>query len=68
MQSTVLRQTPGFVPIYTEDGKTFKDNAVGNPYLMFSPVCSEENVGLGGLSCWWGHGDIKSNITIVDNE
>lgn len=61
-------QTPGFVPIYTEDGTTVKNPAVGYPHSMFAVSCSEENAGLAGEACFWAHGDINANITILDNE
>ncbi|XP_037029702.1 L-gulonolactone oxidase 5-like isoform X2 [Bradysia coprophila] len=67
-QSSLVRDTPGFVPIYTEDGITVENPAVGFPHSMFAASCSEANAGLGGPSCFWAHGDINSNITIVDNE
>lgn len=67
-ESSLLIQTPGFVPIYTEDGTLVKNPAVGYPHSMFASFCSEENAGFSGTSCFWAHGDINSNTTILDNE
>ncbi|KAG4080041.1 hypothetical protein HA402_006353 [Bradysia odoriphaga] len=67
-QSSLVRDTPGFVPIYTENGNTVKNPAVGFPHLMFAASCSEASAGLGGPSCFWAHGDINSNMTILDND
>jgi L-gulonolactone oxidase len=46
----LLRDTPYFVPIYTEDGETVKNPAVGYYDQMFAPTCrSESNYALHSL-------------------
>lgn len=67
-ESGIWTQTPGVVPIYTEDGFSVKNPAVGYPHQMYSSVCSENSAGLLGTACLWAHGDIHSNITVLDNE
>lgn len=64
----LVNQTPGFVPIYTEDGSLVQNPAVGYPHSMLATICSEKNAGLLGQACFWAHGEIKSNITVLDNE
>lgn len=66
--ASLLVETPGFVPIYTEDGTSVENPAVGYPHSMFAAFCSEDDAGLSGTACFWAHGDIDANITIVDNE
>lgn len=66
--ATLWDQVPDMIPIYTEDTIFLKNPAVGFPHLMFGPVCSEEDAGFAGVACFWAHGDINSNITILDNE
>lgn len=67
MQSTLLTDTPGFVPIYTEDGYTVTMPAVGYYDLMFAPICQDNSSDL-GLACVWDHGNVNGNITVLDNE
>lgn len=67
-ESSLWIQTPGSVPIYTEDGVLVQNPAIGDPHLMFSPVCSEDSAGLLGTACFWAHGDLNANITVLDNE
>ncbi len=61
-------QTPGFVPIHTEDGLIVSNPAIGYPQPMFSPICSEAPTNVLGEACAWAHGHINANITILDNE
>lgn len=61
-------QLPGIVPIYSEDGITLKNPAVGYPYDMLAPQCNEENAGIFGNACLWAHGDINANLSGLDNE
>ena len=68
LQLALWTQLPDFVPIYTENGLTVKNPAVGYPHKMFSPICSETSKGLLGEACVWAHRHINSNITILDNE
>ncbi|XP_037051389.1 L-gulonolactone oxidase-like [Bradysia coprophila] len=67
-KSGLVTQTLGTVPIYTEDGNTVENPATGFPHAMFSVPCGADDVGFSGESCHWAHGDIKSNISILDNE
>lgn len=67
-ESSILYQTPGFAPIYTENGITIENPAVGFPHLMLSASCSEEDAGLLGEACLWSHGDINANLSALDNE
>lgn len=67
-ESSVTVQTPTIVPIYSEDGITVKNPAVGYAHSMLATVCSEENAGLLGKACFYAHGELKSNITVLDNE
>lgn len=67
-QFSLTIQTPAFVPIYTEDGVFVRNPAVGYPHSMLATLCSEKNAGLFGKACFWAHGELGSNITIVDNE
>ncbi len=65
-KSSLLVQTPGFTPIYTEDGISVKNPAVGYPHSMFAASCTEDSVGFAGQSCFWAHGDIDANMTVLD--
>lgn len=67
MQTTLWTTVPDFVPIYTEDGVTVVNPAVGYYDKMFAPVCND-GPGNGPLQCAWGHGNVHANITILDNE
>ncbi|KAJ6649986.1 L-gulonolactone oxidase 5 [Pseudolycoriella hygida] len=67
-KSSLFAQTPGFVPIYSEDGVLLQNPAIGFPNEMLSSVCSEENSGLTGKACVWAHGDLHANLTALDNE
>ncbi|XP_037042731.1 probable L-gulonolactone oxidase 6 [Bradysia coprophila] len=64
----VVSQTPGLTPFYSENGIFVNNPAVGYPSDMLAAVCSEENAGLLGKACLWAHGDLKSNMTGLDNE
>lgn len=68
MQLSLVEQTPDFAPIYTEDGILVKNPSIGYCGLMFAPVCTDESNGILGVACPWAHGDINSNITLLDNE
>lgn len=68
LELSLYVQTPDFVPIYTTDGAFVRNPAVGYPTQMFSPICSEEPTNLLGEACVWAHGNIHSNITLLDNE
>jgi len=63
-QNTLLRQTPLFVPIYTEDGVTVQNPATGYYDLMFAPTCRDDGQSI--YQCVWAHHGL--NITILDNE
>lgn len=67
-QSTLLRTTPDFVPIYTYDGYTVANPAVGYYDKMFAPVCNEGPTSFSRLQCFYAHGNVNANITILDNE
>lgn len=67
-KSSLVLDTPGFVPIYTENGYSVENPAVGYPHSMFSAFCDENDAGYSGISCFWAHGDINANLTILDNE
>lgn len=62
----LLQQAPLWVPIYTEDGYTTLNPAVGYYDVMFAPICYDNPTGPLGEACIWDHG--PNNITIVDNE
>jgi len=58
----LLRNMPDFVPIYTYDGITVANPAVGYYNRMFAPTCNSTGV----LQCPWFHG--PNNLTQLDNE
>jgi len=62
--STLHKQTQLFVPIFTEDGDTVTNPAVGYYDLMTAPTCREN--GSQQLKCLWSHQGF--NLTILDNE
>jgi len=62
--NSLLKNTPLFVPIYTEDGRTVVNPAVGYYDLMFAPTCRDD--GQTDLQCVWAHPGF--NLTILDNE
>jgi hypothetical protein len=66
-KSSLIEETPGFVPIYTEDGSSVSNPAVGNYDEMFAPTCREDETP-DGLECPWAHGKVGSNLTLLDNE
>lgn len=68
VEQTLYTQVPDFVPIYTEDGYTVENPAVGYFDKMFAPTCVDGPNGLHGLQCIWAHGEVNSNLTILDNE
>ncbi len=43
-----------------------KNPAVGYPHSMFAASCTEDSVGFSGQSCFWAHGDIDANMTVLD--
>ncbi|OXA60733.1 L-gulonolactone oxidase [Folsomia candida] len=67
-QKTLTSQVPDFVPIYTEDGKTVLNPAVGYYDKMFAPICSDTSTKMSSLQCLFSHGNVYANITILDNE
>ncbi|KAJ6635180.1 L-gulonolactone oxidase 2 [Pseudolycoriella hygida] len=66
--SALTKNTLGVAPIYTEDGKSCENPAVGYAHSMLATGCSEKDAGFFGRACIWAHGDLKSNVTVVDNE
>lgn len=65
---SLVQQVPGIVPVYTTDGTLFENPAVGYAHSMLSTICSETDAGYLGISCMYAHGDINSNVTVLDVE
>lgn len=65
-KSTLLQNTPLFVPIYTEDGINVENPAVGYYDRMLAPTCRDGPTP-DGLTCLWSHVNAP-NILILDNE
>lgn len=68
VQSSLWKQTTSFVPIYTEDGFSVQNPAIGYAQPMLSTICSENANNIFGEACPWCHGHINANITLLDNE
>lgn len=66
LELALVQQVPFWVPIYTENGITIQNPAVGYYDVMFAPVCYDTPQGLDGRACIWDHG--PNNVTILDNE
>lgn len=66
VELALVMPIPLWVPIYTEDGITTKNPAVGYYDVMFAPVCYDTPQGLLGEACFWDHG--PNNQTVLDNE
>lgn len=68
MAKASLVHTTNIIPIYTEDDIFLENPAVGYPHSMLATFCKEYNAGFSGVSCFWSHGDLNSNMTVLDNE
>lgn len=66
MKSSLVEQTPEMLPIYTEDGSTVQNPAVGYAHLISSSICSDSPQGSKGAACADSHG--ADSLTTLDNE
>lgn len=60
----LMVKIPDFVPIFTEDGFSVQNPAVGYYDLMFAPICYNKPQGLLSATCPWD----RNGVTFVDNE
>jgi hypothetical protein len=59
---SLYTNVPDTIPIYSENGITVQNPAVGFYHHMYSPICHSE----GWVQCPWLHGD--NHASILDNE
>lgn len=66
MKSSLVEQTPEMAPIYTVDGSTVQNPAVGYPHSISSPICDGKPQGPHKAACPDSHG--TDSITTLDYE
>jgi len=63
-QTSLIRDIPLLLPIYTEDGSTVQNPAVGYYDAMFSPTCRDDDNAR--LKCLWAHKGFELSILNVE--
>lgn len=63
---SLIEQTPEMAPIYTEDGITVQNPAVGYAHFISSPICNGSPQGPNGAACPDSQG--ANSLTTIDNE
>lgn len=66
LELALLIKVPDFVPIFTENGLTVQNPAIGYYDLMFAPICYDKPKGFLATACPWPDND--NGVTFVDNE
>lgn len=66
VKESLVVQTPAMAPIYTEDGTTVQNPAVGYPHRISSPICNGSPQGPNGAACPDSQG--ANSLTTLDYE
>lgn len=65
-KSSLVERTPEVAPVYTEDGTTVLNPAVGYSHLISTSICSDSPQGPNQAACIGSHG--ANSFTTLNNQ